>query len=539
MLTGKCLYLRFHSPDLDFLLQEQLNTTEKYGIIIIGAGITGLSTGLAWTRVYGIENGIPLIIEKQPVAGGCVSTFARHGFRFDTVQIIPDVSDVLQFLGINIELLQFTRNYARLFLVDPAKGEAEIFPVAAGCSEFREELIRRFPAEEKRIGRFFRYCEAMHAELAYLKTEPGFMDILRILVRCRRILINSGRTYRQFLRSFGFRDPRIYEVLDIFSSFSGLSGNRCAALLTACAMVTTLRGSYRPMEGFITFPHRLRREFETRGGEVLLRTEVAEILCEEGVATGVRLRDGRVLEAEYVVSTADSKVTLGKMVGFERIRKLNAAYARKASEASMSPSGFAIHLGLDDSLDLKELGFDCGYNVLTTGYQTHEKAFDLWEKGESLMEEDAFHLAVIAPSVMTGGKNNLIIHVVPAPGEKWIRLRAADEKAYMEEKEGVATYFIRKVEQYMIPGLSEHIVFRDISTPATYARYINSPTGSNYDMMPVPGNFGKNRLPTRTPVKNLFLPKFSHGIWPSLQAGLQVVDMISGGKIMQGNSSYS
>jgi hypothetical protein len=48
---------------------------------------------------------------------------------------------------------------------------------------------------------------------------------------------------------------------------------------------------------------------------------------------------------------------------------------------------------------------------------------------------------------------------------------------------------------------------------------------------------GKNRVKTRTPVKGLFIPKFSHGIWPSIQAGLQVVDMISGGKIMDGNSS--
>lgn len=77
----------------------------------------------------------------------------------------------------------------------------------------------------------------------------------------------------------------------------------------------------------------------------------------------------------------------------------------------------------------------------------------------------------------------------------------------------------------------------DVSTPATYKRYIGSPTGSQYDMLPLPSNFGKNRLPTRTPVKGLFLPKFNHGIWPSLQAGLQVVDMISGGKIMNGNAS--
>jgi hypothetical protein len=74
--------------------------------------------------------------------------------------------------------------------------------------------------------------------------------------------------------------------------------------------------------------------------------------------------------------------------------------------------------------------------------------------------------------------------------------------------------------------------------PHFYLLNNGSPTGSQYDMMPVPGNFGKNRLPTRTPIEGLFVPKFSHGIWPSIQAGLQVVDMITHGKIMSGNSSF-
>jgi phytoene dehydrogenase-like protein len=146
---------------------------------------------------------------------------------------------------------------------------------------------------------------------------------------------------------------------------------------------------------------------------------------------------------------------------------------------------------------------------------------------------------VISPSVCDRRKNNLVIHVVPVPAASWIELRETDYKSYTRKKQQLADFYIQKVEKYMIPGLRNHILFTDISTPATYARYIGSPGGSNYDMMPVPGNFGKNRLRTRTPVENLFMPKFSHGIWPSLQAGLQVVDMISGGKIMNGNSSYS
>jgi all-trans-retinol 13,14-reductase len=511
---------------------------KKYKAVIIGAGITGLSTGLALTKVFDPLSNPVLILEQHTVPGGCVATFARQGYRFDTVQIIPDVSHVLDFFGIDVNLLTYQNIYARLFLADPDSGNCKVFPVDSGNEQFAARMMNQYPDAARNIMRFFDYCQQMHSELRYLKTEPRFHQLFSILFHCPKIIFNSSKTYKQFLKKFGFSHPEIYEILDIFSSFSGLSGNRCAALLTACAMVTTLKGSYRPQKGFIQFPLLLQKAFEERGGEIIFGSSVRKILTENAVVTGVELNDGRRIEAEIVVSTADTQKTFGDMLGYDVLQNAGKKYAAKASNAQMSPSAMAIHLGLDDSIDLKSMGFDCGYNVLTTGRESHEKMFDEWEKGNILMSDSCFHFGVISPSAMTGGKQTLIIHIVPVASEKWIHLRQTDPDAYDAEKQRVSEFYIDKTEQYMIPGLKKHILFTDISTPATYARYIGSPTGANFDMMPVPENFGKNRLKVRTPVKNLFLPKFSHGIWPAMQGGLQVVDMISGGKIMKGSASY-
>lgn len=57
-------------------------------------------------------------------------------------------------------------------------------------------------------------------------------------------------------------------------------------------------------------------------------------------------------------------------------------------------------------------------------------------------------------------------------------------------------------------------------------------------MSSYPSNIGLKRLSTRTPVHGLFQPKFSHGIWPSMQSGLQVINMILEGEIMGGYSRY-
>ena len=74
-----------------------------YPLIIIGGGMTGLSTGLAWQKVKGSAEA-PLILEQHRIVGGCVTSYARQGYHFDTTQFIPDISDLLAFYGIDFPL---------------------------------------------------------------------------------------------------------------------------------------------------------------------------------------------------------------------------------------------------------------------------------------------------------------------------------------------------------------------------------------------------------------------------------------------------
>ena len=86
--------------------------------------------------------------------------------------------------------------------------------------------------------------------------------------------------------------------------------------------------------------------------------------------------------------------------------------------------------------------------------------------------------------------------------------------------------------------MKNHIKVLDVSTPATYARYSGYISGAVYDMAPYPDNFGRTRLKMRTPIKGLFQPKFVHGVFGCLLAGMQVNDMILDRKIMDGNARY-
>ncbi len=511
---------------------------QNFGLIVIGGGITGLSTMLAWSRVYDLKEKPALLVEQHKLVGGCVTTYARQGYHFDTTQLIPDVSELLEFFDLEVSLKRFEGYYAQLFLADPRTGDTRTFKVPSNRDEFIAYLVGLFPAEARTIRRFFDYLAGMHDELHYLKTEPGFWNIIKILTHCPKIISQSNRTYRQFLDSFKFKDETLLEILDLFSSFSGLSAERCAALLTASAINASLAGSYRPEKGFVEFPMQMRRKIEDHGGEIITATEVKRIIVENGTARGIELQDGTRFRADHVVTTADAKLSMLSMVGLEVLQAADRRYARKVQQMQMSPSSIFVNLGLDDEIDLNEYGLNCGYNVLTTGHSTFESMYRAWDENLQLLSEETFHCGVVAPALITGGKPVLSIHVVPAAMADWQESHEHDPETYLDKKREVADHFIRLVQRYMVPDLKGHIRFVDVCTPNTFAHFLNSPTGSNFDMMPTPDNFGMHRLKTRTPIRNLYMPKFSNGIWPSMQAGLQVVDMISGGKIMNGNARY-
>ena len=178
-------------------------------------------------------------------------------------------------------------------------------------------------------------------------------------------------------------------------------------------------------------------------------------------------------------------------------------------------------------------------NVVSTGLGTSEKLFDGFLAGDNAFDESCFHAAVICPSLTTGAKNTITIRCNPFAMNHWKEWRENDYDKYRMEKERWGDFFIGIAEKYFVPGLSKHIVVKDISTPATYSRYSGSPTGSIYDMASLVTQFGPKRLPMQTPIANLYQPKFSHGLYGTMMNGVQVVDLLLDRKFNNGNSLFA
>ncbi|HOU11185.1 MAG TPA: NAD(P)-binding protein, partial [Clostridiales bacterium] len=213
-----------------------MDEQHRRDLIIIGAGLNGLTAGTAYLLgCEGRKNRV-LLIEKNAVCGGYVASYARQGWLFETCQMTSDISDILRYLGIGLEMKEFGPDFIRLFVADTAAGRTDAMFFPSGASDFEEMLRRMFPSDAENIKRFFDYSGKMYREIDSLKYAPGFADTLRMLSTCPRVIANASKTFAAYAQRFGLERSGCMEVFQIFSSLCGLPNGAIAALLTVGVM---------------------------------------------------------------------------------------------------------------------------------------------------------------------------------------------------------------------------------------------------------------------------------------------------------------
>ncbi|MCU0456552.1 MAG: NAD(P)/FAD-dependent oxidoreductase [Bacteroidales bacterium] len=513
-------------------LSSNFSDNDRYAMIIIGAGLSGLACGLMWLRHFpGMKT---LIIEKNSYPGGYSTAYEKGGYVFETSQLFPDIVDILDYLGIELSLKRYENNFMRRLVVDG--DHVDEYRIPAGAENFTRYLIEKFPGDADKISSLMAYSVDLFKQVRKLKANATMKDNIATVFRAPKVIANLNRTYSGLLDKFRITNPKLREVMETFTSFSGVPSDRASAILATGAMLSSMTKCYRPLGFFDEYPAKLALKFQSLGGEIIFNSEVEKIEVEDGAVTGVKITDSQSpLKAEKVITTIDPMVAMRKLVGDENLPQ---EYVQKLQNTIMSPSSFNVALGLDDYIDMKKLDLDYPYNVVSTGLGTAEKLFNAFLAGNHGFSKDCFHAAVICPSLTTGSKNTVTIRSTPWALNGWKDLRESNYEAYRVEKEKWADFLIDIAEKYFIPGLRKHIVVKDIATPATYARYSGSPTGSIYDIASLVTQFGPKRIPMKTPVRNLFQPKFAHGLYGTMMGAVQVVDLISNRKFNNGNSLF-
>lgn len=464
---------------------------ERYDVVVIGAGIGGLSTAALLAKA----GKSVLVIERHDRPGGYAHGFRRKQYHFDSgVHLVSGcgaegyqngstIHRICRAIGVDPEAVFIpVPSYARA--VFP---EFEV-PLQTGEAGFIAGLTEQFPHEKANLLALIRLSKTL-AEEAMLAGE---------MVEHSRA---TGQAPSQlFANLFRYRRSTLAEVLDEFLvdvrlksacaalwPYMGLPPQKLSFLYWSSMMAGyTYEGGYYCRGSFQTYANELAKAIEKHGGELLLNASVRRICVEQGKAGGVMLENGQIIRAETVVSNADAHQTAELLIGREH---LPAAYYAEQHKLAPSASIFACYIATDLPIDPKKHSHESFF------YESldHEAAYDLTLKGQPNWFSATLPSMTDASLAPQGQQIMLLTTLCPFHiGHSWRQAKADFQRRLLEKAE---CHF---------PGLSDHLLFVESGSPRTLERYTLNRHGAAYGFAPSPEQIGPGRPDVRGALPGLY-----------------------------------
>lgn len=440
-----------------------------YDVVVIGGGVGGLSAG----SILAKQGRKVLVLEQSERIGGCCSTFEKEGFKFDVgasvVEIIQPIETAFKELGTSFfkecDLIPVDPIYS---YIEP-NGNHIDYPVSIEETKRVYEEIDPHDAEAwtRMVDYFFDMINKMINVYA-VNPANNVLDMIKIvmkypgMVKFIPLFLNS---YQDVLEKY-FRNPIILETMAFQSYYVGLPPELCPGYV-ALIPYSEHEGIYYPRGGMIEIPEAFRRVGAGFGMELRLNTAVDKVIVRNRRACGVVLEDGTEISSDVVVSDVHALTLYFKMIGEEHIPLLSRIGLKSIKPSMGSPM---IYLGLDykppltahhsltiESMDLMN---DYWWNYHLKGKLPPEP-FSLicWTSDtDPGMAPEGMHLL----NIMNVGPYDLV-------GTTW-------EK----EKELLADRVIDYLDSFAVPGLKDHVVYKEVCTPVDMERLLRNPEGCIY-----------------------------------------------------------
>jgi len=495
---------------------------KRYDVIIIGAGMGGLSCGSLLAK----EGLKVLICEQSSKPGGYCVNFKRNGFTFaPAVHYLNEfgpnsqMEDAFQTLGLPPEIEFCPQDPQRLIITPHFH-----LTLSTDIDRFEKDLIRLFPKERLSIHTYIgelkklvKNIEGLSIKSFDLISLKEKFQLLNKLIKRPQLLRYRNKTGQEVLDSF-FKDPLLKYLLT-FGARKGSSFLTCAS-----PILWAIKGNFYHIKdkGVEALPQLFLRFYKAYGGEISFNTLVKKIVIEEGKARAVQIEGGEEIQSRYVISNGDSHSTFQHLIGHDLLPD---RFIRKLQKREISAPTFTLYLGVD--LDLSKMGFD---GALVHYYPTISenpweekdvKGFDI-EKERMAIRMDSIKNPMLAPT----GKHTIGI----AAFTPYELFRDGDNISphYTEKKEEIAQKIISITEK-VIPDLSSHIIVRDASTPLTYEKETLNTHGATMGWYLSAKELSRIRS-QKTPIANIY--QAGHWTFPGGGIPMVIISGINAAKLV-------
>lgn len=450
-------------------------------IIIIGAGIAGLSAGC-----YGQMNGYRTqLFEMNDKPGGLCTAWKRSGYTFDgCIHSVGGTNPNFKLYHYWNELIDMKKleffyhdmlgtvedengNVVRFF-TDPDKLEKELKSIAPEDAKF----IHGFIKAVKKLANF----DLMPSKplelwnpLDYYLSQFRVAPVLYYLTKWRKSVEDTTKKCK---------NPLLKRVLnqDFFSHFPALF------LILSLGHLHNKNSGY-PIGGSLPFARLLEKKYLELGGKIHYKSKVTKINTKDNQAIGITLENGETHnDADIVISAADGYYTIFKMLEEQYInKKIRKLY----SEHPIFPSAVLIFLGVSRTFENEPSGIDLSL----------KKALVVDE--QSKLDRIPITIYNFDPTLAAKGKTCIRVILNTDNYQYWNDLRKNNKQNYNQEKDRIAKEIIEILDQ-RFGNIKNNIDVIDVATPATFKRYTNNWKGGTQGWEWTPGlipEFIKKELP--------------------------------------------
>ena len=434
----------------------------KYDVIVIGAGLGGLTAGAKLAR----EGKKVLLIEQHSQPGGCATTFKRGDFTFEVGLHEMDgpsprdmksrIFNELEVYG-NIELIKvpefyhFISNNIEITIPhDPEK--------ASGI------LKNEFPGESAGIDAFF-------SQIFNPKRKNSEMEI------------NKDRSLGEFLDSIIHNDDLKLVLLGNLGYFHDDPYSISLTYYSVAQGSYFAGGASFIKGGSQKLSDHLAKFINTHSGNVLFNHVVTGFCIENNRLCGVEYKKKRGSSNLTLTALADEIIANAAMPNIAEM--LPVAYGEKLVKGIQNQkpgaSLLTVYLGFKDSL--RKIGHK-HYSTFVFDSSVKTQS-DIPGNNKGVFTSRSFTFidyGQIDSALASDGKSVGAVCCIDYLKD-W---EEVDEEQYKIKKEEVAKIFIARLEKLM-PGISGEIEYYEVGTPRTIKRYTMNPGGAVYGFAQIPG----------------------------------------------------
>jgi phytoene desaturase len=441
---------------------------ERPHAIVIGSGFGGLAAAVRLgARGYRVT-----VLEKLDQPGGRAYVHRQDGFTFDagpTVITAPFLLEELWTLcgkrmADDVELRPVHPFYRIRY------DDGSVLDYSGDPERMRAEIARFSPGDVDGYERYMRMSEAIYkVGFEQLGHVPfgNFSDMLKIVPEMMKL--QSWRTVYGMVASH-VKDERLRIALSFHPLLVGGNPFTTTSIYCLISYLERKHGVFFAMGGTGSLVRGIVGLIEGQGNQVLLNQEVDQILLEGKRARGVRMKDGRELAADIVVSNADSAFTYRHLVPAAARKRWS---DRKLERSRYSMSLFVWYFGT------RRQYTDVAHHSILMGPRYRELLDDIFES-KVLAPDFSLYLhrpTATDPSLAPPGCDAFYV-LSPVPhlksGIDWAR----EAEPYRRR---ISDYLSRTV----LPGLEQELVTSRLLTPPDFRHRLNSLEGAAFGLEPV------------------------------------------------------